>query len=436
MAIIKEANVLVSLSDSFVSLHDLQTYARSERLEVTKGATTFAVISNIVKDETTGIASIMSRLAVAVKRKLFVWTWQDMELSGPPLELALPAAIKCIAWMTGTKLVTGMDPGYTLVNIESQEASEIHKTAAVGEPGGLAGTRFGAVNSSGMSYMGMGGWVPKPMATKVGEERMLLAKDVNTLLIDFNGKPIEKRQIPWATAPDAVGYSYPYLLSLNSSRGLVEIRNPDSLSQLQSITLPNATLVHVPQPNISLAHAGKGFLIASERSIWRMEAQDYISQINDLISKQQFDEALSVANMLEDSLLGDRKDECLREIRIAKAEFLFSKRQYRESLELFSEATTPPVRVISLYPKAIAGDLSASEDNEDENGNGGENGEAAYPINSQQAIDETNSARSKSIIEASHKDSDVASIKTSASRIRGQIARLPTKLGEYHVRLS
>ncbi|KAI6790162.1 hypothetical protein KC350_g18062, partial [Hortaea werneckii] len=38
LAIIKEANLLASLSDGYVSLHDLQTYQLSERIERTRGA--------------------------------------------------------------------------------------------------------------------------------------------------------------------------------------------------------------------------------------------------------------------------------------------------------------------------------------------------------------------------------------------------------------
>lgn len=413
LAIIKEASILVSLSDGYVSFHDLQTFLLSERLEASKGATTFSVISNIVKDETTGIASILSRLAIAVKRKVLVWSWQDMELSGPPLELALPAAVKCLAWATGTKIMAGMDPGYALVNIESQEATEIHKAVTIGEAGGVAGSRFGAVNSSGMSYMGMGGWVPKPMATKVGDEQILLAKDVNTLFVDLNGKPIEKRQIPWATAPDVVGYSYPYLLSLSSSRGIVEIRNPDSLTLLHSISLPNATHIHVPQPNISLAHAGKGFLTANERCVWRMEAQDYSSQINELIGKEQFDEAISIISMLEDTLLKDRKNERLREVRILKAEHLFRKRQYAQSLELFSMALAPPAKVIGLYPRFIAGDLSMCHDEKGKMEPTLKHGEADVQTQSKQISDGVGSPRGNKRKNSSVDDSEVASVRTS-----------------------
>ena len=357
LAIIKEANILVSLSDAFVSFHDLQGFSLSERPEQTKGARAFAVTSNIVKDDETNLASIVSRLAVAVKRKVLVWSWQDMELSRDPLEFTLAAPVKCLAWTTGQKIVAGMDPGYSLIDTDDGQISDVNRKVTAVEAAGPSGSRFGAVNSSGMSYMGMGGWVPRPMATKIGAKEMLLAKDVNTLFIDTDGNAIDRRQVPWHQAPDAVGYSYPYLLSLNSSKGTLDIRNPETLSLLQRIPLANAGILHVPQPNISLAHAGKGFHVASERCIWRMEANGYDMQLQALVERQLFDEAISILNMLEDTLLEDKYDR-ISDIKTQKALRLFNEQKYQAAMDLFSEASTPPETVIALYPELIAGELS------------------------------------------------------------------------------
>jgi tetratricopeptide (TPR) repeat protein len=358
LAIIKEANILISLSDNHVSIHDLQTYTLQEKLERTRGATTFAAASNIVKDATTGIPSIVSRLAVAVKRKIILWTWQDMELTGDAVEISLIATVKSLTWATGTKIVAGMDPGFVMVNIDNQEVQDIVKPGALGEGGSQGGARFGAVSSSGMGYMGMASWVPKPLATRLGEGEMLLAKDVNSLFIDTDGNAIDKRQVPWHSAPEMIAYSYPYMLTLNPpAKGSLEVRNPDTLNMLQSISLPNVTFLHVPQPNISLAHAGKGFLVASDRCIWRMGAQSYETQIDELVAGGRYDEALSLLNMLEDTLLLD-KEERVREIMILKAHALFDMKKYREAMDLFTDAKAPPERVIALYPRSIAGNLA------------------------------------------------------------------------------
>lgn len=361
LAIIKEANILVSLSDNHVSIHDLQTYQLQEKLEKTRGATTFAAASNIVKDPTTGIPSIVSRLAVAVKRKIILWTWQDMELSGDATDISLIASVKSLTWATGTKLVAGMDPGFVTVDMESQEVQDIVKPATTGDTGGQGGARFGAVSSSGMGYMGMGSWVPKPLATRLGEGQMLLAKDVNSLFIDADGNALDKRQVPWPFAPEMLAYSYPYMLALQApSKGSLEVRNPDTLNLLQNISLPNATFLHVPQPNISLAHAGKGFLVASDRCIWRMGAQSYETQIDQLTANGRYDEALSLLNMLEDTLLQDKEGR-VREIKMLKAETLFHDKKWHDAMDMFIDAKAPPERVIALYPRAVAGDLSHEE---------------------------------------------------------------------------
>ena len=415
LAIVKEANLLVSLSDGYVSLYDLQEYQLVERLEQTRGATCFAVTSNVVKDPETNIPSLVSRLVVGVKRRLLYWTWQDMELSADIGEIAMEAVVKSLTWATATKIVIGMDAGYSFVDVKSKEINPVFKPASKNSSkedvsGELAGVRFAAVSSSGMGYMGMGSWVPKPMASKIGDSEVLLAKDVNTLFADMEGKALERRQVPWSFAPEAVGYSYPYLLALQSpDKGSLQVRNPDTLSLLQTISLPQATILHVPQPNIALAHAGKGFLVASERVIWRMNALSYPQQLQELVEKHRFDEAISLLQLLEETLITDKADR-IREIKIMKATSLFEQQRYQQSIGLFISAYAPPDRVVALYPRIIAGDHTSLPDNDDqsETENAGDEAESEHknpPV-----------TPSKSILDrlkGSHPraDSDTASVK-------------------------
>ncbi|KAH7311720.1 hypothetical protein B0I35DRAFT_452848 [Stachybotrys elegans] len=358
LAIIKEANTLVSLSNYSISLHDLQTYEHIETLGRSKNASCFAVTSNIVKDPDTGIPEIISRLAVAVKRRLLLWSWHSMELSDEVEEIVLSESIRTITWASATKLVCGMNSGYVVVDAVSHEVEDIVNTTMVGAAG--QGTRFGAVSSAGMGYMGLGGYTPKPFAAKLAEGELLLARDINTLFINDQGKALDRRQIPWQTAPESIGYSYPYILALQSSpKGTLEVRNPDTLSLLQSIPLQGAAQLHFPPPGVSLAHAGKGFHVSSERCVWKMLATDYDSQVQELVEGEKYDEAISLLNMLEDALLTD-KVETLREVKMLKAEMLFKKKKYRASMDLFNEddVHAPPERVLKLFPPEIAGELS------------------------------------------------------------------------------
>lgn len=419
LAIIKEANLLVSLSDTYVSLHDLQTFKLVERLESTKGAICFAVTSNVVKDADTNVPSLVSRLAVGAKRKVLCWTWQDMEMLPDVAEFSMEASVKSLNWADGTRLIAGMDPGFSVIDVATQEITAVTKSSpnptADVNSGELAGVRFAAVSSSGMGYMGMGSWVPKPMATGLAGNQVLLAKDVNTLFVGTDGKPLEKRQVPWSLAPEAIGYSYPYLLALQPpERGVLQIRNPETLTLLQTIGVPGATILHVPQPNISLAHAGKGFLVASDRVIWRMNALPYDVQLADLVEKQRFDEAISLLMLLEDTLIDDKAGR-IREVMSLKAIALFQQQKYRVALDLFTDAKTSPDRVIGLYPKSVAGELSTIHDEPDLEPVADDEAE----LKAEDASKEAHSTPSKGmfgLLKGGHKklDSDVASMKTPA----------------------
>ncbi|KAF7163572.1 hypothetical protein CNMCM5623_008421 [Aspergillus felis] len=365
LVLIKEAKLLISLSGGYVSIHDLQTYEFQEQLTRTKGATTFAVTSNIVHDPETGVPSIVSRLAVAVKRKILLWTWRDMELENDTAEMSLASGIKTLTWVSGTKLVAGLSSNFVMVDIENTDVTDLVGPGSIGGLPGQETGRLAGVGVASMSYIGIGGTAPKPLATRLSEGEVLLAKDINTQFIDIEGNSLGRRQIPWSHAPSDIGYSYPFLLALHdSAKGVLEVRNPETLSLLQSIPLPSASLLHIPQPSISLAHAGKGFLVASDRIIWRMEALSYDTQIDTLVEKGYLDEAISLANMLEDALLTDKYGR-LRSIKLEKAQTLFYLRKYLESMELFTEISAPPETVIRLYPPLIAGDLSSIPDEQE-----------------------------------------------------------------------
>ncbi|KAK4184878.1 vacuolar morphogenesis protein 6 [Podospora australis] len=376
LAIIKEANLLVSLSNYAVSFHDLTTFEPIEApLAKTKPATTFAVTSNIVKDPTTGIPEITSRLAVAVKRRLLLWAWHDSELSADVTEILLSESIRSMTWANATRIVCGMNGGYVIVDVQTGSVEEIMSPGVLGAAGGQG--RFGAVSAAGIGSM-LGGFTPKPLSAKLAEGELLLAKDINTLFINDSGKALEKRQIPWAAAPESIGYSYPYILALQPpAKGALEVRNPDTLSLLQTISLQGAAALHFPPPTISLAHTSKGFHVLSDRVVWRMEATDYDSQIDELVKHGKLDEAISILGMLEDALLKN-KTETLREVKMQKAELLFMKKRYRDSMDLFNEddVDAPPERVLKLFPKVIAGELSGIEEDERQPSDADSDGEA------------------------------------------------------------
>ena len=435
LAVVKEANILVSLSNSQVHIHDLQSYELQETLVKAKGANTFAVTSNVVKDESTSIPSIVSRLAVAVKRRLILWSWHDSELAPETSEITLVSTIRALKWATGTRLIAGLNSSYVLVDVESSAVTDIVGPGSIGGAPGQDGGRFSGAGVASMGYLGMTS--PPPLATQLGEGEMLLAKDINTLFIDTDGSSLGRRQIPWSVAPEAVGYSYPYLLALQATKGTLEVRNPETLSLLQTISLPSAHQLHVPQPNVSLAHAGKGFLVLSDRCVWRMKALDYDAQIDALVEQARLDEALSLLGMLEDALLRD-KDGRVRDIKIIKAQQLFDQRKYRDSIDLFTEVSAPPERVIRLYPPFIAGDASPlsplhnenlKEDHFEVGTDGASNSEISPKETPTKPSSENNAKESKDDSErrGGEKSLEGKDLKTATEELRGFLVSARTK---------
>ena len=90
-----------------------------------------------------------------------------------------------------------------------------------------------------------------------------------------------------------------------------------------------------------------------------MIAQEYDTQLDTLVDRGRLDEAISLMSMLDESKLKD-KDARMREVKMLKAQQLFDQRRYRDSIDLFTEVSAPPERVIQMYPPFIAGSASAS----------------------------------------------------------------------------
>lgn len=177
------------------------------------------------------------------------------------------------------------------------------------------------------------------------------------MYVSTQGEPINnKASVGWTHAPEFLGYSYPFLVS-HHPKHVLEIRNPQSQSLLQSITLPNSSMVYTPRPEVPLVKSSKQFYVASPTQIWLLMLVDFAEQLKELTVKGEFDEAISLLELLDTSLLGSREVK-LKEIQMLKAGRLFEEGKYRASMELFADISAPPERVIRLFPPSIAGELS------------------------------------------------------------------------------
>ncbi|KAF3925713.1 hypothetical protein AA313_de0205398 [Arthrobotrys entomopaga] len=337
MGCIKESSIIVILADSYVSTYDMGTYERVEMLAKTRGATLFALTSGVERD-IAGVPAVVSRLAVVVKRKLLLYLWKDSEFHDSN-EITLPSQPRSLTWAAEGKLCAGLSNSFAMIDVNTEVVEDIPMTYS-------GGGATGYLTWSSRS----------PLAARLGEDELLLVRDSTSLYVTSRGDPIQSKRLNWNTAPDHLGYSYPFLVSLHPHH-TVQIRNPETQSLLQTITLPSATLLHTPQHNHALSHAGKQFYLASPTQIWKMILVDYGTQVQELTDKGSYDEAISLLSQLEQALF-EEKEERIKEIQMLKAEMLFSQGKFRDSMDLFAKVAAPPARVIRLYPPAVAGNIS------------------------------------------------------------------------------
>ncbi|EPS39104.1 hypothetical protein H072_7137 [Dactylellina haptotyla CBS 200.50] len=337
MGCIKESSIIVVLADGYVSTYDMGSYEKVEMLAKTRGATLFALTSGVERD-IAGVPSVVSRLAVVVKRKLLLYLWKDSEFLDSN-EITLASQPRSLTWAAEGKLCAGLSGSFAMIDVNTEVVEDIPMT------------------SSGGGATGYLTWSSRsPLATRLGDDELLLVRDSASLYISARGDPLQSKQINWNSAPDQLGYSYPFIVSLHPHH-TVQIRNPETQTLLQTITLPGANMLHTPQHNHALSHAGKQFYLASPTQIWRMILVDYGTQVNELTVKGEYDEAISLLEQLEQALF-EEKEERIKEIQMLKAEKLFSQGKFRDSMDLFAKVAAPPARVIRLYPPAVAGNIS------------------------------------------------------------------------------
>ncbi|KAI9311094.1 CNH domain-containing protein [Dichotomocladium elegans] len=346
--IIKEIDVLVSLADGLVSLHDLRTFELRMALGKTKGANLFT-IQTMVEHSEDQIPVLTTRLAVAVRKKLLVFVWKDTEFFETK-ELNIPDRIKAMAWVGNTKICLGFAAEYALMDVQKEQLIELFAPTGPAEAGPMS-----TLNS--LYNMSIGSRGGKPMVTKIPNNEMLLARDHVSIFLGLDGTPTRKVGIEWSGAPEQMGYSYPYVIAILPKH--VEVRNIQTLALVQQIELSSARFLN----------QGKLVYVASTSQIWRLTPYSFTTQIDQLVSQQQYQEAISLLDQI-DSVLVENKGDKLHHIRTLYAYDMFRRGEYDAALATFQELDTDPADVIALYPEMISGNLAntpspqADEDHE------------------------------------------------------------------------
>ncbi|TFK27815.1 hypothetical protein FA15DRAFT_666044 [Coprinopsis marcescibilis] len=403
LGFIKDVNSLVVLSEMTVTLFPLPSLSPPTPLAMAKAAFSFAVYSSVQSGTTSAsdavselsdsksapIPTLVTYLLVGCRRKAVLYTWKD----GEPQEVKealLPHSARSITFLNPDSACFAYSPTeYAIFTISTMTAVDIvtplPTTASTGAMGALTGLT---------GYMTLGLLAkPKPASVHVNDSEVLIAKDVEGFFIGHDAKPSRSMTLEWPVPPEEVAAVKPYIISVLPagtvqndalstgfhSTSVVQIHSSLSLQVAQTIpfpfdvssapaTSPNATLrllTTPPSANSPLylisAPTDRTAAATDGSSIWEFTMKSWPVQLDELVLEGHYADALALLGSLDESALPDKLSRRTR-IRALYAVSQFRSGKFDEAIDTFIELDFNPAKVVALYPEAVSGRLSVSQD--------------------------------------------------------------------------
>ncbi|XP_039248093.2 vam6/Vps39-like protein [Styela clava] len=305
-----ELKLILSLSDSMVSVHDLTTFQLITTLQKSKGAACFSADLES-RTSSQGETAHTLRLCIAVKRKLLLYFWKNRSFHELCPDISMPEIPKCMAWCRDS-VCLGFRREYFMVTVKANSVPyELFPT----------------------------GKLMEPVMTKLDENRLILMKDDMSIFIDKDGTG-EKQVFKWSDAPIDIETQAPYILAVLPS--YVEIRTLEPRLQIQNFELPKPRFI---------TKWKEWIFVASLTHVWGLVQVPIADQIKQLLLDKQFELALRLAEMIEEDEI--HRSRRIKHIQNLLAFELFCQGRFEESLKNFSKLGTDPAQVIGLYPDLL-----------------------------------------------------------------------------------
>ncbi|KAJ8045113.1 Vam6/Vps39-like protein [Holothuria leucospilota] len=312
---VPEHQILISLSDNIIHVHEMSHFTEMFSIAKTKGASLFA--TDIHKTSSaSGLVTYHLKLCVAVKRKIQLFDWRSRSFT-EITELGVADVPRSLAWC-GHSICVGFKRDYFLINITTGELKELFTTG----------------NTSQI----------EPTITKLSEDLMALGRDNMSIIVDSEGEPAKKYALRWSDVPTVLEHDQPYIIALMPK--YIEIRTVDPRLLVQTIELKDAKY-------ITSGSSGHVY-IASQECIWKLEPVPIHNQIKELLKDKQFELALHLANMTEE--VEADKQMRIQHIQNLYAFELFQQERFDDSMKLFARLSTDPAQVVGLFPDLLPGD--------------------------------------------------------------------------------
>lgn len=259
--------------------------------------------------------------------------------------------------------------------------------AASARYGAALGAAFGSLGG----YVGMGGARQRdPRVIAIEDDELLIGRETMGILLSADGKPTRQEGIEWPITPDSTIFVHPYIISVlpavaaastftskltfgalssaaETSQPNVQVLSSKTLAQVQLLRLPETGVRMVSLPTLSSGAKPPIYICSSPTdraaletegtTVWKLEMERWDTQVNELVRKGEFEEAIALLDSIDQVFLED-KEKRRAQVQALQAVHLFSKGKFDQAIEIFLSLDTNPAQVLTLYPRSIAGDLS------------------------------------------------------------------------------
>uniref|UniRef100_A0A3Q1C7B8 CNH domain-containing protein n=1 Tax=Amphiprion ocellaris TaxID=80972 RepID=A0A3Q1C7B8_AMPOC len=308
--VVSQYKILVSLLENNIHVHDLLTFQQITVVSKAKGATLFAC------DLQLQFTDVPLRMCVAVKKKLQLYYWKDREFHELQGDFGAPDIPKSMAWCENS-ICVGFKRDYYLIRMDGRGSiKELFPT----------------------------GKQLEPLVAPLADGKVAVGQDDLTVVLNEEGVCTQKCALNWTDIPIAMEHQPPYIIAVLPR--YVEIRTFEPRLLVQSVELQRPRFITSAGPNI--------VYVASNHFVWRLVPVSIASQIRQLLQDKQFELALQLAKMKDDSD-GDKKQQ-IHHIQNLYAFNLFCQKRFDDSMQVFAKLGTDPTHVIGLYPDLLPSD--------------------------------------------------------------------------------
>ncbi|XP_030763648.1 vam6/Vps39-like protein [Sitophilus oryzae] len=317
LCIIPDQNLLVSLTDNLIQLHDINAinFTTLHQIPESKGATYFTVNPQKIVS-TTGDTHVLISLAVAVKRKIQLYYLKKNEFHSFGKDILLNDIPKSMAWCQDV-ICVGYRDEYALLKVkENGKQTDLFPTSSTKSA--------------------------DPCILQISDSHFALCRENQTVLVNTEGETEKNKTLKWSAIPTYLAHDEPYTLGVLTD--CIEVCTLEPSITIQ--TLPDMPKVRF------LVQASSGVLFAASLSqVWCVKAIDVAKQREILVNSKEFQLALKLTQISNES--EEEKQAKIHNIQTLLAYDLFAKKQFHESMNEFLKLETDAFDVIRLFPDLL-----------------------------------------------------------------------------------